>query len=174
MINVQDLTHEAYVSYMRQLAEEHYLIQHTDENRRFFRINIEEFLDDQVNWEGDGPVMLLGSPTTAVAGVQDNYVDALRCAFMILKKVKPGDYDAENAAISDCKKIGWDIISRILKDATDDSVDDRLIKTFHPREVQAEKVGMALDSEYGYRFTFTLYDPLDLSYDEEKWIANES
>lgn len=158
-----------YVDIFRTIATSHVDIAHSDDNRRFYRMDIEEIfngLRSEVDW-GKAVLMLESYEGRLKDNNSDNILDERTCAFSVLKRVTIDDFDQIHEALDSCEAIGKDIISYLRNMKHDE--DDRRLRGLNIASFTYQKVGPVLDGAYGYRFTFTFFRAINLALDSEKW-----
>lgn len=100
----------------------------------------------------------------------DNVTDKIMGGFLILDHcAKAQDYEKEREIINLTKQIGIDIISRMEHDRIECNSDHPLLAGFDLNEVKYEMYGPVFDNDYGWNFSFSISDQLDLTFDAEKW-----
>ena len=159
-----------YISYFKNLATQHKEIGHTEEEKHFFRMNIEEVLTG-LRSDINLPALILESfEGRLVDKKSDNNLANREGAFMILKKVEVDNFDQENEFLDDSERIGLDIIKRMRRDSKTNPIQDRILKRFDYDGVSWGKVGPVFDNYYGYRFIFRLQDFENMKFDPDKWL----
>lgn len=153
-----------YISYFENLARKHKSILHTDAQKHFYRLDIEEVLTG-LRTPIKYPALILEMHEGRILNnASDNIRDLQTGAFMIVKQVsKKDDFKEEMSALEECLNIGYDIIARMWQDRH-----NRVLNSFDIGTVNYSKVGPVFDNAYGYRFTFGLDDRLP-GYDSTKW-----
>ena len=174
------MTHQQYVDYFKELAQQHYVLLHDDETKKsFYRANVDELISGLKDTTLSFPCLVLdeqGGQINGQGGFFDNQWDNTTVAFTILSKVLQSDFDDENEKLDEAKQIGMDIVARIYKDfKTKATRADTSVKVyyFNPNTVKYYKVGPLADQEFGYRFEFLMGEPMQVGfgYDADKWIV---
>lgn len=98
-------------------------------------------------------------------------VEYMRCGFSIYKKAKPGDYAANDAAVSECKAIARKIISRIRKNSQGRYTGAGVapFRHFKAETISGENTKIELDGRIGYYCEFELHYQISLAYHTEDW-----
>ncbi len=157
----------AYISYFEAIARSHRQIAHSEQEKHFCRMNIEEVISD-LRSQLLYPALLLESFEGGIIDhLSDNFLDKQEGAFMILKQCHNDDFEMENLLLDECRQIGMDIISRMIKDRR-----DFLLQGFDPASVHYQKVGPVFDNAFGYRFSFSIETAANasLQYRSERWL----
>ncbi len=161
------MTFDFYVQYFKTIAETHKDIGHTDQEKHFYRLNISE-VQNTLRSIVPGKVFMLESYEGQLIDQRsDNVRDEQLCAFMILGHVPPGDFDQENIILGECKRIGFEVISKLYKDKKDNVAE---LRGFDIGSVHYMKVGPIFDNYFGYRFTHSINDKANVAYDPAKWL----
>ena len=111
-------TYQKYVDYFENIAIQHVDIQHnpnpTLDNKKFFRINIEETVTGfRTSISEKSIIMILVNYSyKTVDNVAHNLMKEINFGFMILGHHEVGDFDAETTIRSKCEQIVDDIIAR--------------------------------------------------------------
>ena len=172
-------SYQDYISLLRQLAELHVDIGHSEEHMHFARINLSkdpylgsaaqlrEFTSNMGNKLYYPCLLALAYRS----GYSDNGSDNLRKkidgGFIILDKVPGADPENEEKVQSRMESIGEDILA-LLHEYFDGRPE---IAYFHPGDIEQEfisKVGSA--QLYGAKFYFTLDFPSTLALDTSKFL----
>jgi len=149
-----------YYGYMKTLAERHDLIKHTENEKHFFRGELEEFyigLKNKVNF-----------PAMIAEGFTLNYGDNLQrkereSSFIIAEKyTEQKDYGDIDRAFNLCEIIGEEIIRRLLED---EEFND--CATFEA--VSAVQIINEMEKYVGIRFTITANSPFFEDINPEMW-----
>ncbi|NCB08613.1 MAG: hypothetical protein EOM73_10655 [Bacteroidia bacterium] len=154
------------ITYFRQLAEQHVAIRHSNTEKHFFRLELDE-LHTGLN-KACYPVLILeGYQFNLGDANSDNPTKRRQSAFILASHVKdPGNFDAIHQVWDTLEEIGDDILARIKHDKR---LPDNPVRHFDLSSVEVTL--MKTDGNlYGMRFTFELeaYFPTDISPD--RWI----
>lgn len=113
--------YQEYVTYFRNLAETHVSILHTDQEKRFFRMNIEEFYT--------GIAGNLAIPDEKCIFVLIDYTKKpksnpepkqnIDCMFYVLRSNTMQDFDREEQSLAICEEIINDILVRMRNDSNE-------------------------------------------------------
>ena len=108
------------------------------------------------------PCMLLQVPLYEKEGEIDATIEHVECSFIILNKVKLGDFAGRIQAYSDCKAIADQMIYHMIQDA-DTYFDGAMPKT------SEGPVGPVVDSIYGWGVNFTFEQGIGTTLNDAKW-----
>ena len=138
-------------NYFKQIAID--LLNHTEEDKRFFRKGLDEFLNN-LQIAANGPIMLLENYDFSYG---DNSYDSLTkirtVGFIIARRVRDiSDYDAVDLAYEDCELIVDSIIDKFKSDSKDQR--DTIMKFASINEIQATPIQNIADGFYGHFVTF--------------------
>jgi hypothetical protein len=157
----------AYSNYFEALATQLRDVAHTPEAPKFCRFNIEEILAGLAHGLVlDTPGLLLESFEGRLSEDGDNVMDNQDGAFLILKACELEDFSAQNAIIDEAKRIGLKVIAKLRHDA----LRNQGLQHFDRNSVGYEKVGPVFGNCYGYRFTFSFFNPISLRVDPADWL----
>jgi len=166
------MTPKKYISYFKDIATKHKGIRHSDTEKRFFRMNIDELLGTGMRSDARFPLMVLENFEGGIYdGDSDNHLKRLEGAFVLLDKVPQGDFNKEADAYERMEKIGIEIFTRMDHDQKmfPKDANSTMIK-FEVNSTKWFKVGPIMDSCYGWRFSFSLLDSIDFRYNPEEWL----
>ncbi|MGI4870451.1 MAG: hypothetical protein ACRYFX_04645 [Janthinobacterium lividum] len=161
------MTFTAYSNYFEDLATRLRDVAHTPAAPKFCRFNIEEILAGLAHGiDPSTPCLLLESFEGRLSEEGDNVMDNQDGAFLIMKYCALEDFAAQNAIIDQAKSIGLKIVARLRHDARQGLG----LLHFDRNSVGYEKVGPVFGDCYGYRFTFSFFNPLSLRVDPADWL----
>jgi len=157
-----------FVDYFEQLAREHVDIRHTDKEKHFFRIELEEILTglkSKIRY----PALILESYDFVFKDQNsDNVHKEVSCAFDIIDIVKDGgNYDLIHATWHRMEEIGDEICIRILDDKRSRKID--VLSHFHLTNVKGNLLVDMNLMHYGVRYEFVVSWPVINDIDPLKW-----
>jgi hypothetical protein len=159
------------VDYFETLAILHKGIQHTEEEKHFFRFELEEMLTGMKSNLNYPALILEGYDFNFVDEDSDNLQKRVSCAFMLLGKVSDkGDYDAIHNLWDKLEEIGDEIVVKILSDKRDRQTD--CLAYFHARSITGTPITDMNLIHYGFRYAFELSWPVCNDVNPEVWYAN--
>jgi hypothetical protein len=156
----------AYSAYFEGLATKLRDVAHTPDNPKFCRFNIEEILANLAHGlDTETPCLLLESFEGRLSEEGDNVMDTQDGAFLIVKACETEDFAAANLIIDEAKRIGFKVIAKLRHDARAGEG----LQHFDRNSVGYEKVGPIFGNCYGYRFTFSFFNPISLRVNPADW-----
>lgn len=155
----------SYVEYFRNLAREH------KEINDFYMMDINEPLDALRSTIKYPALILTSLSGTFEASNLDNILDSINGGFLIVGHLDQiDDFSGEMQLVSKMKKIGTDIIARMLHDHMKcEPLALKAIPGFNINSVGYETLGPVFDNDFGVMYSFKLIDYLNLVYDSSKW-----
>jgi hypothetical protein len=162
------MTFSEIKTYIENLCRSSALVRHTDTEKHFFRINIEDLT---TNWKAKGvksPAVFLEIPEGKLSGeTNDNAFNQKFIALSFLKTVKAQDADGEELAYEEMEVLGWKFMAKINKD-----YEAKVIKHFRHNEVRYFKVGPISENMYGIRFELPMGAPATdfRNFKTEDWL----
>ena len=161
------------VDYFESLAILHRGIQHTDDEKHFFRFELEEMLTGMKSNLNYPALILEGYDFDFVDEDSDNLQKRVSCAFMLIGKVSDkGDYDAIHRLWDALEEIGDELIVKILSDKREKQTD--CLAYFHARSVTGTPITDMNLIHYGFRYAFELSWPVNNDVDPSKWSTDGS
>ena len=150
-----------YVEYFRTIAREH------PDINGFFMMDINEPLDALRSTIKYPAFILTSLSGNFQASNMDNILDVVNGGFLIIGHLdKLDDFSGETILLSKMKRIGVEIISRMLKDCLKCvPLAEKAIPGFDINTVSYEMMGPVFDNDYGGMFSFKIQDFLDLDPD---------
>jgi hypothetical protein len=158
------------VSYFENIAAKHKLIQHADNNRHFFRINLDELITG-FKQDLQFPAIMLELPESRVSGATlDNLFMSRYVGLSFLDKVDAGDIEGELNCYDRMEALGLDYLSRVRRDYQD--FNNRFVAQFDWNDIRVYKVGPIHHNCYGMRFEITVGSSSSgvMHYNTENWI----
>jgi len=156
----------SYVEYFRTLAAQH------KEINDFYMMDINEPLD-ALRSNIKYPALILTSFSgNFEASNLDNILDLINGGFLIIGHLNQiDDFSGEMQLVSEMKKIGTDIIARMLYDYLKcEPLALKAIPGFSINTVSYEMLGPVFDNDFGYLFSFKLFTEVQMDFDPSRWI----
>lgn len=154
------------VSYFESIARQHIQIRHSENEKHFFRYEVEEVLSgiNDINY----PALIMeGYKFGFEDQKSDNPLKTKSGAFMLLDHVPDiGDYDRIHSVWDTMEEIGDDILARIRHDKR---IAGSPVRDFDLESVEGQLIATELGNHYGIRFTFTVKCSFAHSMDPSKW-----
>ncbi|MFA6483208.1 MAG: hypothetical protein WCW62_11560 [Bacteroidales bacterium] len=160
------------VTYMESLATHHKGILNRDDEKHFFRFELEEMLTGMKSNMNYPALVMEGYDFNFVDENSDNLQKRVSCAFMLLGKVSDkGDYDAIHTLWDSLEEIGDEIVVRILSDKRDRKTD--CLAYFHARSITGTPITDMNLIHYGFRYAFELSWPVNNDINPEVWNGSD-
>jgi hypothetical protein len=158
------------VQYFKTLASQHTGIAHSDNDKHFYRFELEEVLTSLKNI--NYPAFILeGYRYGLIDKLSDNVLKQRSGAFMIISHLSDvSDFDTMHDIWDDLESICDDIIIRIKTDKRDPSIS--AIKNFDLDSVEVTLIANEIDNNFGIRCTFTVSSPLSMEVNPHVWLID--
>lgn len=159
------------ISYFENLARRHKSIAHTDNEKHFFRMELDEVLGGINRTDVAFPLLILeGYSFDYTDNRSDNLMKHRRGAFMLIDHLSDrSDYDRMHQIWEEMEAIGDDILARIRADKRNPLTP--AVRDFDFANVEAGLVMSELGNNVGIRFTYTLTAPQSTVVDETRWLT---
>jgi len=158
------------VTYFENLARTHVDIGHTDQEKHFFRMEVDEVLAGINRTDVKYPFLILeGYGYDFTDSKSDNLLKNRSGAFMLLDHVSDSsDFEAIHAVWDHMEEIGDEILVRMKTDKRNPLTP--VIRDFQFSTSQATLIANEIDGSYGIRFTYVLTSPRSNDVDPAKWL----
>jgi hypothetical protein len=158
------------IAYFENIARTHVDIQHSDNEKHFFRMEIDEVLAGINRTDVNYPMLILeGYSFDFTDNRSDNLLKNRQGAFVLLGHVSDiSDYDAIHGQWELMEDIGTDILIKIRADKRDSNVP--VVRDFNFASVSASLLMNEIGNGVGIRFRYTIASPTDTDIDISKWI----
>jgi len=111
------------------------------------------------------PMLFLEKPSFGFEGNVNNIQSKPRAAFVILKNADIQDPAEQDTIEEEMFTIALDIIAKMNQDYK-----DKIIGFYSPNNSNLEAIDtITLDGDIGWRYEFTISDPMLICYNPEKW-----
>jgi hypothetical protein len=164
--------YNATVEYFRALATQHADILHSATKKKFYRVNMDEFLSGTMrDLPADGAFVVLINYISDFRKNPSNSINTKQIMFYVLQGYKKDDFTDETASRSNCEDIVEDFIVRMNKDSLDgaaffESAFDVIDKVrVIPTEIKNSTGGYV-----GWQISIFLDQPFAKCYVPAKWI----
>jgi hypothetical protein len=159
-----------YVTYWKNIAINLKEISHTDDVKRFCRMNIEEVFNGLRTELSiiSAPCLILESYQMNVEDrLSDNLRDKKTGAIWVVKHVPEDTFDAEDTVLGETEICILKIISKLKKDKST----NQLIKHIDLSSINVNKTAKLWDNCIGWRMEFTIDDSLNFNvkYEPNDW-----
>jgi hypothetical protein len=157
------------VSYFENLARKHKEIGHTDTEKHFFRMEIDEVLAGINRTDVKHPFLILeGYSYDFMDNKSDNLLKNRRGAFVLLDHVAdPTNFDAIHDVWDHMEEIGDELLIKMKADKYNPLAP--VIRNFEFSTSEATLIANELDGNYGIRYTYVLTSPRSNEVNPAKW-----
>lgn len=157
------------VSYFENLARLHKDIGHTDSEKHFFRMEVDEVLGGINRTDVKYPFLILeGYSYDFTDSKSDNLLKTRRGAFILMDHVSDSsDYETIQQVWENMEEIGDELLVRMKKDKRNPLAP--AVRDFDFSSVEAILIANELDGNYGIRYTYVLTSPRTNEVNPEKW-----
>jgi len=158
------------VSYFENLARLHKDIGHTDSEKHFFRMEVDEVLGGINRTDVKHPFLILeGYNYDFTDDKSDNLLKNRRGAFMLIDHVSDQtDFESIQVVWENMEEIGDELLVKMKADKRNPLVP--AIRDFDFSSVEASLLVNELDGDYGIRFTYVLTSPRSNEVNTDKWL----
>lgn len=162
------------ITYFENLARRHVDILHTDSEKHFFRMEMDEVLAGINRSDVNYPMLILeGYSFDFTDNRSDNLLKNRQGAFILLGHVPDiSDYSAIHQVWEQMEEIGTDILIKIRADKRESSVP--VVRDFNFDNVSASLLMNEIGNGVGIRFRYTITSPTDTDIDTSKWMEEGS
>jgi hypothetical protein len=157
------------VSYFENLARLHKDIGHTDSEKHFFRMEVDEVLGGINRTDVKYPFLILeGYSYDFTDNKSDNLLKNRRGAFILMDHVPDSsDYETIQQVWESMEEIGDELLVRMKADKRNPLAP--AVRDFDFSSVEAMLIANELDGNYGIRYTYTLTSLRTNEVNPEKW-----
>jgi len=158
------------VNYFKKLAGQHSLLQHTEQNKKFFRLEPDEFVTGLR--KAEFPALVMESYQFSLSDQSsDNPKKDRLIAFDLVSKVSDaGNYDEIHKQWDILEEIGDDIIIRIKADKRKS---DSPVAHFDLNSIDAQLLTLDEINVVGIRYTCIINSNFPTDIDPSRWLSNE-
>lgn len=162
------------ITYFENIARAHVDILHTDSEKHFFRMEIDEVLAGINRSDVNYPMLILeGYSFDFTDNRSDNLLKNRQGAFILLGHVADiSDYNAIHETWDKMEEIGTDILIKIRADKRESSVP--VVRDFNFDNVSASLLMNEIGNGVGIRFRYTITSPTDTDINTNKWMEEGS
>jgi hypothetical protein len=157
------------ITYFETLARQHKSIAHTDTEKHFFRMELDEVLGGIKRTDVNYKLLILeGYSFGFTDNRSDNVQKNREPAFMLIDHLSDkSDFDRMHEIWDELEEIGTDIIVRMKNDKRNASVP--VIRGFNFESVRAQLIMNQLGNDIGMRFEFSMSSPVNTDVDVTRW-----
>jgi hypothetical protein len=158
------------IAYFETLARQHRDIRHSDQEKHFFRFEVDEVLAGINRTDVSYPMLVLEGYNFGFTDQNsDNLIKNRSGAFILLGQITdPSDYGQVHQVWDQLEQLGDDILVRIRSDKQSRQVP--VVRDFNLDSVQASLLINAYGNNAGIRYTFTISSVQPSFVDPEKWL----
>jgi len=166
------MSFSALISYFENIARMHKSILHTNVEKHFFRMEIDEVLGGFNRSDVNFPMLILeGYGFDFTDNRSDNILKNRKGAFILLDRIEdPTDFDAKHLAWDKLEAIGDDIINRIRSDKQNRNT---IVSGFNIEQTECSLILNEFSHHAGLRYTYTITSPLNTITASGTWIEPE-
>lgn len=159
------------IEYFENIARDHVDIGHSDSEKHFFRMEIDEVLAGINRTDVNFPMLILeGYSFDFSDNHSDNLIKNRQGAFVLLDHISDSsDYNAIHDTWDRLEEIGTDILVKIKADKRSRLVP--VVRNFDFSSVNASLVMNQMGNNIGIRFTYTIQSPTVNDVNPEKWLS---
>jgi len=163
-VNFSDL-----ILYFKNLAEKHISIRHTENEKHFFRMEVDEVLAGIKRTDCAYPMLILeGFSYGFTDNLSDNLLKNRDGGFILLDKINDiHDFDAKHRIWDELEVIGDDILMRIKADKRNPLTP--VVRDFKFPSVDVSLISNEIGKTIGIRYLFTITSPISNDTDTTKW-----
>jgi len=158
------------VAYFESIARRHSAIRHSDSEKHFFRMELDEVMDGINRTDVAFPMLILeGYSFDFTDEKSDNPMKNRRGAFLLIDHVSDqSDHDLIETTWDRMEAIGDDILRKIKADKRNPLAP--AVRGFDMDSVEALLLAAELNGNYGIRFTYTISSPLLQQSNPDVWL----
>ena len=158
------------IEYFENLARKHKGIGHSDTDKHFFRMELDEVLAGINRTNVTTPSLILeGYSYDYTDNKSDNLIKNRHGAFLLLDKISDkSDYEGIQEIWNEMEMIGDDILAKIKADKKNHTAP--VIRDFDFSQVEATLIASEMDNHYGIRYTYTISSAHPTESDDSVWI----
>jgi len=159
------LTYTQWSDYLKQIATDLTALSHTAGEPHYY-----EFDSAYAGTQLNAPALIGIPPSGRISDAKsdDPHLD-FTGEFLVVTPCKMEDFAGQLAAYDTCLDIGWDIITKLVKDNRDFAA-GKAIYFLDPNTITHSPVGPVFsDNHFGIHFIIPFANPRPLNYNAAKW-----
>ena len=162
------------ISYFENLARKHTDILHSDGEKHFFRMEIDEVLEGINRSDVAYPMLILeGYSFDFTDNKSDNLLKNRQGAFILLDHISDNsDHNSIHQKWDELEEIATEILVKIKTDKT--KTPTNIIRDFNFESVNASLILNQIGNDVGIRITYTITSPITNSLNPTKWLPDEN
>jgi hypothetical protein len=161
------------ITYFENLARTHVDIRHSDAEKHFFRMEIDEVLAGVNRTDVNFPMLIIEVYSFDFTdNGSDNLIKNRQGAFILLDHLSDmHDFDLMHDCWDKLEIIGTEILVKIQADKRSRSVP--VVRHFDFSSVNASLIMNQMGNNIGIRFTYSIQSPTLGDVNPDKWLLNE-
>jgi hypothetical protein len=161
------------ISYFENIARKHKDILHTDHEKHFFRMEIDEVLEGINRSDVAYPMLILeGYSFDFTDNKSDNLLKNRQGAFILLDNISDNsDHNTIHQKWDDLEEIATEILVKIKSDKKNPLTP--VVRNFDFESVNVSLILNQIGNDVGVRITYTITSPITNDPNPEKWMADE-
>ncbi len=161
------------ITYFENIARKHSDILHTDQEKHFFRMEIDEVLAGINRTDAAYPMLILeGYAFAFTDNKSDNLLKNREGAFMLLDHINDtSDHNAIHDKWDELEEIATEIILRIKADKTNPLTP--VVRNFDFDSINASLIQNEIGNDVGIRISYTITSPTLNNVNPEKWVTED-
>jgi len=158
------------ISYFKNIATIHKSISHTEQEKHFFRMELDEVLAGINRSDVNYPMLILeGYSFHFIDNRSDNLLKKRSGAFILLDHVSDqSDMDAIHETWDQLEEIGTEIIIKINADKR--SREMPVVRHMEFNETEGTLIRNSIGNDVGIRFTYSITSPTPAIINQLNWI----
>jgi hypothetical protein len=158
------------IEYFEDIARTHVEIQHTDNEKHFFRFELDEVLNGIQRSDVAYPMLILeGYGYDYTDNKSDNIIKNRSSAFILLDHCPDiSDYANVHAIWDKLETIGNDILIKMKSDKQNPLTP--VIRGFEYSSIESKLIANEMGTSIGIRINFTISAPVPSDVDPDRWI----
>lgn len=158
------------IAYFKNLATKHVNIQHSENKKKFFRMEVDEVLAGINRTDCNYPMVILEGFGYGFSDKNsDNLLKNREGGFILYDKISDvHDFDAKHLKWDFLESIGDDFLMKIKADKRNPNT--AVVRDFSFASVDASLISNEMGNGIGIRYLFTIASPIPNDVDNAKWI----
>lgn len=157
------------ITYFENIARKHKEILHTDEEKHFFRLEIDEVLAGINRTDVNYPMLILEGYSFAFTdNLSDNLLKNREGAFILLDHVSDiSDHNLIHEIWDELEEIATDILIKIKSDKRNHLTP--VVRNFEFDSINASLILNEIGNDVGIRVTYTITSPVINDVNPDRW-----
>lgn len=157
------------ITYFENMARLHKDIAHTDSEKHFFRMEVDEVLAGINRTDVNYPMLILeGYSFDFTDNLSDNILKNRRGAFILMDHVADmSDYDEIHEKWDELEVIGDEILAKIRSDKRNPATP--VVRSFDFNAIEVSLIMNEINKGVGIRYQYTVTGTAPMVVDDDKW-----